>query len=303
MPPEVTVVVATKDRPSVIPRALESVRAQGGVTTETIVVDDGSSPAAASELREACERLAEIRLLRLEASRGPSAARNAGLAVARGRFFCTLDDDNEFCSGKLEAQVSMLNAAGTSDAVSVTGVELLAEGRAPEQSFPRLPGPRRLDGVRSPLSILPAGVFVHTYLLPTDLMRRVGSYEENLRWGEHTELFLRLRRIATFLGVDAIGTRVHRGTELRHASRDWHAKAEGIRRIMELHADDFRAAPSMRAEWLDVLGVTLLREDRRAEATRAFASAAAARPLRVSALRHLVGAATHTEWLLGGSRS
>jgi glycosyltransferase involved in cell wall biosynthesis len=303
MPPDVTVVIATKDRPSVIPRALESVRGQAGVATETIVVDDGSSPTAAAELREICGGFPDIRLLRLEGSRGPSAARNAGVVQARGRFFCALDDDNRFCSGKLEAQVRALDGAGTSDAVAVTGVELLAEGREPERSFAQLSGPTRLDGVRDPFAMLPARVFVHTYLLPTELLRRVGSFDEALRWGEHTELFLRLRRVATFVGVDTVGAQVHRGTELRHASRDWHAKAQGIRRIMALHADDFRASPSMRAEWLDVLGVTLLREGRRAEATRAFASAVAARPSRASALRHLAGAATHTERFLGGGRS
>jgi hypothetical protein len=71
---------------------------------------------------------------------------------------------------------------------------------------------------------------------------------------------------------------------------------------MDLHAEDFRRARSRRAEWLDVLGVTLLRAGRRAEARRAFASSIAARPLRASSLRHLVGAATHSEGIVGGAR-
>jgi glycosyltransferase involved in cell wall biosynthesis len=306
MDPEVSVVIATKDRPAVLPRALDSVRAQSGVSVETIVVDDGSAPPAAVENGRLAGERQHVRLIRLDASRGPSAARNAGLERASGRLVCMLDDDNEFAPGKLAAQVRAIAGAGAKDAVAVTGVELLADGHPPERSLPTFRAPLRLDGAVDPFSILPARIFVHTYLLPTELLRRAGGYDERLRWGEHTELFLRLRETATFVGVAAIGTRVHRGVELEHASRDWPAKADGIRRIMEVHPDDFARSRSLRAEWLDVLGVTLLRGGDREAARGAFASAVAARPLRRSSVRHLLATATHTERILlrlrGGGR-
>jgi glycosyltransferase involved in cell wall biosynthesis len=298
MPPDVTVVVATRNRPSVLPRALESIRSQGGVSVEAIVVDDGSEVDQAAEVGGICEARADVRLVRLGVSRGPSAARNAGLADAQGRYFCTLDDDNEFLPGKLAAQVEALG--GSSGTVAVTGVELTSDGGPPDVRMPGLARASRLDDGSHPFATVSARVFVHTYLLPTELMRRVGSYDEALRWGEHTELFLRLRRVALFVGIEAIGTRVHRDADLEHASRDWRAKADGIRHIMEVHPDDFERSRTMRAEWFDVLGVTLLREGDRAGARRAFASAVAARPFRASALRHLAGAATHSERLLGG---
>ena len=299
MRPDVSVLVPTKNRPSVISRALESVRGQWNVSTETIVVDDGSSPAEAVALREVCGGFPGVRTIRLERSAGPSAARNAALAEATGRYVCALDDDNEFLSDKLESQLGAIDRLP--DGVAVTGVEMVVEGTEGERKLPRLRGVVRLDRERDPFAKLPARVFVHTYLMETELLRRVGGYDAKLRWGEHTELFLRLRRVAAFAGVEAIGTRVHRGNDLEHASRDWEAKADGIRRIMELHPDDFGGAPSLRAEWLDVLGVTLLRAGRRTEARRAFAASVAARPLRASSLRHLVGAATHAERIVGGA--
>ncbi|MFL5768359.1 MAG: glycosyltransferase family 2 protein [Actinomycetota bacterium] len=299
MPPDVSVLVATRNRPSVISRALESVRRQRNVSTETIVVDDGSAPGNAVALREVCAEHPAVRLVRLEGSIGPSGAREAALATAAGRFVCALDDDDEFLSGKLESQLGAIH--GVPDGVAVTGVELVTGRGTPERQLPELHGVVRLDGDRDPFARLRAGVFVHTYLLPTELLRRVGGYDPQLRWGEHTELFLRLRRVASFAGVDAIGTRMDRSADGDHASRDWDAKAAGIRRIMELHAEDFRRARSRRAEWLDVLGVTLLRAGRRAEARRALIASVAAGPLRVSSLRHLAGAATHSERLLGGA--
>ena len=300
MRPDVSVLVPTRNRPSVISRALESVRRQRNVSSETIVVDDGSTPSNALALREVCAEYSSVRLKRLERSVGPSAARGAALAEAAGRFVCALDDDDEFLSGKLESQLGAID--GVRDGVAVTGVELVGGGATPVRHLPGLHGVVRLDGDRDPFGRLRAGVFVHTYLLETELLRRVGGYDPQLRWGEHTELFLRLRRTASFAGVEAIGTRMDRGADREHASRDWDAKAAGIRRIMDLHAEDFRRARSRRAEWLDVLGVTLLRAGRRAEARRAFASSIAARPLRASSLRHLVGAATHSEGIVGGAR-
>ena len=282
-----------------ISRALESVRGQRNVSSETIVVDDGSTPANAIALREACAEYPSVRLVRLEHSVGPSAARGAALAEAAGRYVCALDDDDEFLSGKLESQLGAID--GVRDGVAVTGVELLADGGTRERHLPGLRGVVRFDGDRDPFGGLRAGVFVHTYLLETELLRRVGGYDPQLRWGEHTELFLRLRRVASFAGVEAIGTRMDRSADRERASRDWDAKTAGIRRIMELHAEDFRRAPSRRAEWLDVLGVTLLRAGRRGEARRAFASSLAARPLRASSIRHLVGAVTHSERFVGGA--
>ena len=299
MRPDVSVLVPTKNRPSAISRALESVRRQRNVSTETIVVDDGSTGANAIALREVCAEYPSVRLMRLEHSVGPSAARGAALAEASGRFVCALDDDDEYLSGKLESQLGAIH--GVTDGVAVTGVELVRDGAPPERQMPGLHGVIRLDGDRDPFGRLRAGVFVHTYLLETEFLRRIGGYDPQLRWGEHTELFLRLRRVASFAGVEAIGTRMDRSAEREHASRDWDAKAAGIRRIMELHPQDFRRARSRRAEWLDVLGVTLLRAGRRAEARRAFAASVAARPLRASSLRHLVGATTHSERIVGGA--
>ncbi|MFL5736009.1 MAG: glycosyltransferase family 2 protein [Actinomycetota bacterium] len=299
MRPDVSILVATRNRSSVISRALESVRRQQNVATETVVVDDGSSAAEAAALREVCAAFPGVRLSRLGRSGGPSAARNAALAEATGRYVCALDDDNEFLRDKLESQLGAIDRVP--DGVAVSGVEISDDARQPERRMPGLRGVVRLDAEHDPFARLPARVFVHTYLLETELLRRVGGYDPQLRWGEHTELFLRLRRVASFSGVEAIGTRVHRGPDLEHASRDSGAKADGIRRIMDLHAGDFGSSASLRAEWLDVLGVTLLRAGRRSEARRAFAASVAARPLRTSSLRHLVGAATHSERILGGA--
>lgn len=62
-------------------------------SAEVIVVDDGSTDATPSVARALHETDARVRLLRLAANRGLSAALDAGFTRARGRVVITLDSD------------------------------------------------------------------------------------------------------------------------------------------------------------------------------------------------------------------
>lgn len=65
---------------------------------ELLVVDDGSTDESATIL----ERYKEVRLIR-QANQGVAAARNAGLAMARGEFLVFLDADDVLLPGAIEA--------------------------------------------------------------------------------------------------------------------------------------------------------------------------------------------------------
>jgi len=101
---EVSVVVPTFDRASVLPRALDSVIEQTRLPAEVIVVDDGSTDATA-ELVES--RFPGVRLLRQE-NLGVSAARNRGIEASTGEWIALLDSDDEWQPRKLERQVAAL---------------------------------------------------------------------------------------------------------------------------------------------------------------------------------------------------
>jgi glycosyltransferase involved in cell wall biosynthesis len=91
--PEVTVVVPTRNRPESLRRCLEALAGQVGVgTIEIVVVDDGSDDSAAVEA--ALALAPHARVVRQPRS-GPAAARNAGVAAARGSIVCFTDDDCE----------------------------------------------------------------------------------------------------------------------------------------------------------------------------------------------------------------
>lgn len=103
----VSVVIPTWNRRELLSRALDSVMEQTLPVSEIIVVDDGSTDGTARMLQERGDP--RIRCLR-QANSGVSAARNAGLALARGEFIALLDSDDLWHADKTRLQVEWLQA-------------------------------------------------------------------------------------------------------------------------------------------------------------------------------------------------
>jgi glycosyltransferase involved in cell wall biosynthesis len=299
MTPLVSVVIPTKDRPQLVGRAVASALSQAGPAVEVVLVDDGSEPPAAAAVEELSRTDRRIRHVRNAESMGNPAARNRGFEEATGELWCTLDDDDELLPGRLRAQVEALDAGGDDDVIAVTGVELVWAGRPPLVQLPRIgPVPVRLDGDADPFARLSPRLFLNTYLVPAELVRKVDGYDPVLRWGEHSDLFLRLQRVARFVGVPIVGTRVHRDAATGLARQAWDRKVIGVSRILDKHPEVFERSPHLRAIWLDGLGMAYLRTGRRREARRTFREALRANPRRGRILRHLVASSTHSEGIL-----
>jgi glycosyltransferase involved in cell wall biosynthesis len=299
MAPRVSVVIPTKDRPHLVGRAVASALSQEGQAVEVVVVDDGSQPDAASSIEEVCRSDPRIRHVRNERSIGNPASRNRGFEAATGELWCTLDDDDEFLPGRLRAQVEALEAAGADDVVAVAGVELVWADRPSLVQLPRIGSdPVRLDDDPDPFARLSPRLFLNTYVAPAALMAKVDGYDPALRWGEHTDLFLRLQKVSRFVGVPMVVTRVHRDAAPGSARQAWDRKVTGVSTILEKHVDVFERNAHLRAVWLDGLGMAYLRTGRRADARRTFRAALSANPRRARTIRHLVAATTHTEAIL-----
>ena len=90
--PEVTVVVPTRNRASMLEQALRSVAGQRDVDLEAVVVDDGSTDDTQAVIAAMGDR--RLRLIRHQRPQGVSTARNRGVADARGHWVAFLDDDD-----------------------------------------------------------------------------------------------------------------------------------------------------------------------------------------------------------------
>ncbi|RWP08205.1 MAG: glycosyltransferase [Mesorhizobium sp.] len=95
--PEVSFIVCTRNRVAVLEPCIKSIqaacRAHPAFAAELVVVDNGSTDRTAERLASIAE-LSDIPLTAVcEPRRGLAAARNAGLARARGRVLVFVDDD------------------------------------------------------------------------------------------------------------------------------------------------------------------------------------------------------------------
>jgi glycosyltransferase involved in cell wall biosynthesis len=107
--PVVSVVIPCFAQASYLPEAVESVVGQTFRDWEVVIVDDGSPDDAGSVAADLIERFPEshISLFRQQ-NAGLSAARNAGIARATGRFILPLDADDRLDPQMLEACVTEL---------------------------------------------------------------------------------------------------------------------------------------------------------------------------------------------------
>lgn len=116
----VSIIIPAFNREALIREALASVVAQRHRPVEVVVVDDGSADrtAAVAEdyAKEAVEAGVELRVLR-GSNRGSTAARNTGIAAARGDALLFLDSDDVLAPDGLSELVTALAAEDALDFV------------------------------------------------------------------------------------------------------------------------------------------------------------------------------------------
>lgn len=109
---EVTVLMASYNVAPFIEHALRSTLAQTLRDIEVLVVDDGSSDGTRAIVEAMAREDRRVRLLCHEHNRGPSAARNTGLAVARGHWIAIVDSDDWMAPHRLERLTKLAQARG-----------------------------------------------------------------------------------------------------------------------------------------------------------------------------------------------
>lgn len=84
-----------------IERCLKSIRRQGLNSYEIVVVDDGSTDSTPDICNRAASEDSRIHVIHQE-NRGISAARNAGILLARGNYIAFLDSDDYYCDQTIQ---------------------------------------------------------------------------------------------------------------------------------------------------------------------------------------------------------
>src|SRR3954452_23289091 len=108
MTPDVSVITPVFNRERLIGRAIASLTNQTLRNIEILVVDDGSTDGTAAAVARINDP--RVRLLAHPENRGIPAARNSGLAEARGRYIAWLDSDDVARPKRLAVQCAFLDA-------------------------------------------------------------------------------------------------------------------------------------------------------------------------------------------------
>ena len=179
----VSVVIPTRDRSAMVRRAVASVLAQTHRALDVIVVDDGSTDDTVRQLAKFVD--ARLRVFSHGAARGVSAARNVGLAVARGAYLGLLDSDDEWLPQKTERQLAFMREKGL--AISQTQEIWMRGGRRVN------PGEvhRKPDGYFFEQALTRCLVSPSTVLFTRAYWEEMGGFDESLPACEDYDLWLR----------------------------------------------------------------------------------------------------------------
>jgi len=112
----VSVVIPTYNRAAKVVEAIESVRAQTFSRWEIIVVDDGSTDSTPEDIARGFGKDLRVKYV-AQANRGASAARNRGIALAKGEVIAFLDSDDLYFPGFLAAHLSVYQNHPSADVV------------------------------------------------------------------------------------------------------------------------------------------------------------------------------------------
>lgn len=178
----VSAVIPYFNRQRYIGEAIGSILQQTTPPDEIIIVDDGSDKEAAGYLSRYAGR---ARIVRLSQNRGAAAARNAGIAAARGKWIAFLDSDDLWEPHKLETQLAYLRDNPECDGVHTALRAFFRDGRETVSS----PIAARLL-LRDALS--ENMIRVQSLLVRRSVLWSIGGFDPELRLCEDDDLGIRL---------------------------------------------------------------------------------------------------------------
>lgn len=192
----VSTIIPAYNAVATIARAVESALAQNYDAQEIIVVNDGSTDGTDSVVETFGAKLVAIN----QPNRGRAAARNAGLAVARGEYVAFLDADDDWIAHKLAAQIPILDADSGcvlvySDAIGVDSAGKVVRNSMQPQEYDHVP---TLEDLRKK-GIWPS--ILSSWVMRRSVIEACGGFVESFgrHWGgEDSLLFFQARHLGSF---------------------------------------------------------------------------------------------------------
>lgn len=248
MSPLVSVIIPCFNAAKTIAGAIASVRRQTYPNVEIIAVDDCSRDDTLAMLRR--EETGAVRVIAKAQNGGAAAARNDGIAAARGAFLAFLDADDEWHPDKLRLQIAVIAEREDMVMVGCRAEEIRLDG----SRVPVNPGHRPPVGREAWRRMLRESFYVPSVVVArTETARRIGGFDATIRSAEDDQDFFIRMALAGEVGfVDRVLTFMHEqpgSWSTRFVSREH----ETTLRMIERHCRALRERLT-RGELRDILG-------------------------------------------------
>ena len=182
-PPQVSVIIPTFNRGWILREAIDSVLNQSVQDFELLVIDDGSTDDTPDIL---CEYGDAIRRIRQE-NRGVSAARNRGIAAAKGTYIAFLDSDDLWMPEKLCTQIDFFRDHPNILICQTEEIWIRRGVRVNPKKRHKKPSGMIFEPSLELCLVSPSAVMIHQALFD-----RVGLFDEAFRICEDYDLWLRI---------------------------------------------------------------------------------------------------------------
>jgi len=195
----VSIIVPTRNRAKLLPKALESILAQTYTDWECIVIDDISEDKTLGIIKQFAERDKRIQYIHLDKHHHIAKARNIGIRASQSPLIAYLDDDDIYYRDFLSEMISHFDKNPQCQFAYCKVMPLVVEY---DKNYNIIKQTRREMIINKPfvkehlyeINYISIISVIHT----RELIEQVGNYDKNLYTHDDWDMFLRMAKVADF---------------------------------------------------------------------------------------------------------
>lgn len=261
--PTVSAIIVTYNRPTLLPRAIQSVLDQTYQDFELIVVDnDAQHPARAIVESFQDDR---IRYVCSPTNRDCAGGKNIGIEHAKGQFVAFLDDDDVWLPEKLQIQMDAFSAAPDDVGFCFTALTAEYDDHEVTTTVPNGIANYYERALRSFNGFLASSLVIRKNVFET-----VGIFSES--FPSHTDIDLIIRMAKEYRGISINKPLIRMTMKSGHQQmgKNFQRRIAGREMLLKKYADAFAAYPIYLAKHLFKLATFYRAERQYRDARRTF---------------------------------
>lgn len=242
--PLFSIIIPVYNRATIVSSTIDSVLNQDCKDFEIILIDDGSSDGIENTISNYVAEKALI--FHTQPNSGVSAARNKGAFLSKGEYLLFLDSDDHVSQNWLSDFEKKINPQNPE--IIYCGINRLKDNILVEYTNPRNP---YKDG-KSFGNVIPG-----SFCLKSTFFNEIGCYDDNLAYGENTELGFRIKLenpSVEYVDSPNLFYTLHENSHGKNALN----KMNGLIYTINKHPHLFNDEKDMKRSFLSIAGVAAI---------------------------------------------